>query len=105
MLAIGGRDYAMTCAPGEEDHIAALGHMIDEKLRTLPDNASKNETRSLLFAALLLADELFEHFAPDGTGAARRLPRPRLDEAPSPERLAALADRLEALAEALEIAA
>jgi cell division protein ZapA len=59
-LSVGGRDYVVACAPGEEEHIADLGQMIDDKLATLPLSATQGETRALLFAALLLADDLHE---------------------------------------------
>ena len=58
-LTIGGRDYAVACDPGEEAQVAKLGAMIDAKL-TAMGTAGQNETRSLLFAALLLADEVYE---------------------------------------------
>lgn len=89
-LTVGGRDYMVACAPGEEEHIAALGRMIDAKLATLPLSATQGETRALLFAALLLADELHEI----RSGAA---PLPQ-----EPTRLLALAERLEKLAGLLE---
>ena len=30
-LKIGGRSYAVACAAGEEEHVATLGRLIDEK--------------------------------------------------------------------------
>lgn len=86
-LSVGGRDYVVACAPGEEEHLADLGRMIDSKLATLPLSATQGETRALLFAALLLADELHETRA----GIA---PAPR-----DTERLLGLAERLEKLAD------
>lgn len=108
VLSIGGREYAMTCAAGEEAHIGELGRMINDKLGTLPDRASQNDSRSLLFAALLLADELHElrksGSAPPPTGLATLGAVPSA-EAAAPEQLAALADRLEALVKGLGTAA
>jgi cell division protein ZapA len=90
-LAIGGRSYTVNCDPGEEDHVAELGAMIDAKLSGL-GQTGQNETRNLLFAALLLADEIYE------------LRAGNLPSAPtvSPERLEAIAGRLENLAQHLE---
>lgn len=107
VLKIGGREYAMTCAAGEEAHIGELAKMIDGKLRTLPDSATQNDSRSLLFAALLLADEL--HELRRSAGAPNPVPlaqtgAPATGEL-SPERLTALAERLEALVDVLGIAA
>lgn len=59
-LSVGGRDYTVACADGEEAHIARLGAAIDAKLQQLGGNLSTREAQNLLFAALLLADELHE---------------------------------------------
>ncbi|MDE1915075.1 MAG: cell division protein ZapA [Sphingomonadales bacterium] len=91
-LSVGGRDYVVACAPGEEEHLADLGRMIDAKLASLPLSATQGETRALLFAALLLADDLHE------LRGAQTAPPP----APDPARLLALATSLENLADLLE---
>lgn len=62
-LRIGGRDYAMTCADGEEKHIASLGAMMQEKLEEMGGAGKQSEARTLLFAALQLADEVHEYRA------------------------------------------
>ena len=59
-LTIAGRNYTVACAPGEEAHIHYLGDMIREKLATLGAFSGQSEPRNLLFAALLLADEVHE---------------------------------------------
>lgn len=100
-LHIGGRSYNVTCAPGEEEHVAMLGRHIDEKVRTMGGAAGQSESRSLLFAALLLADDLHELRHRDGA--------PPPDNTAEIERLCgaidAAAERLEKLAEHLEQAA
>jgi cell division protein ZapA len=111
VLTIGGREYSMACAAGEEAHIRELGRMIDAKLGTLPDGGAQNDSRSLLFAALLLADELHElRQSAAALGSANAAPVPAAPGlAPgadaSPEQLVALAERLEALVDVLGIAA
>ncbi|MBC2668178.1 cell division protein ZapA [Novosphingobium piscinae] len=90
-LQIGGRSFTVACAAGEEAHIARLGQLIDGKLQAMGGVAGQTETRMLLFAALLLADEL--HEIRHG-GAAPAAPVPVED----PQ----LAGRIEALAAALE---
>jgi len=100
-LHIGGRTFTVACAPGEEDHIIGLGHMIDEKVRTLGTAANQNETRMLLFAAIVLADEL--HEARNGAGAPPPPPPPPpAPPPPAPVEDVELAARLEAIAGALE---
>lgn len=59
-LSIGGRDYTVGCADGEEAHITRLGETVDAKLRQLGSNLTARDAQNLLFAALLLADELHE---------------------------------------------
>jgi cell division protein ZapA len=96
-VTIGGRHYTVACAAGEEQHIQMLGRTIDGKLGDL-NLAGQSEARTLLFAALLLADELHEAQSggaagtPDGDGQTA-------------EALERLAERLEDLAERLEGAA
>lgn len=96
-LTIGGRDYAVACDPGEEAQVARLGAMIDAKLTSMGTAASQGETRNLLFAALLLADEV--HELKRGAPAAGQPANPTPDHADALERIAA---RLESCASALE---
>ena len=94
-IRIGGRDFTVACAPGEEAHIDTLGRMIDGRLSELGDEQrGMSETRTLLFAALLLADDLYELRG-----------RTAQDAAPSPavaSRIDTLAQRLENIATQLE---
>ncbi len=100
-LIIGGRDYAVACSPGEEAHVTYLGELIDEKLLEQPAAVAQSEVRSLLFAALLLADELSEArvLIAEAPAAAPSPPAP--DPAVN-ARMAAIADRLEQLAATIE---
>ena len=59
-LTIAGRIYSVTCQPGEEQHLARLGAMLDSAARKAGASGGLTETRMLLFAGLLLADELAE---------------------------------------------
>ena len=93
-VQIGGRGYIVACAEGEEAHVERLGNLIDDKIRDM-SSAGHNEVRLLLFAALLLADELDElkgrsaAAAPSENGAQAAA-------------LEAIATRLESCAAALE---
>lgn len=101
-LSIGGRSFTVACAAGEEAHVGGLGAMIDGKLAAMGEMAGQTESRILLFAALLLADELHE-VAEKHDAGPQMPPQPAAD--PSPyvaDRLGALALRLENLAERLE---
>lgn len=59
-LQVGGKQYTVACAEGEEQRVAGLGALIDSKLQSLGGNLAPTESQNLLFAALLLADELKE---------------------------------------------
>ena len=59
-LAVGGRNYTVSCADGQEEHVQRLAAVIDGKLGSMGANLSSQEAKNLLFAALLLADELDE---------------------------------------------
>src|SRR3546814_11952746 len=56
-LTIAGRPYDVHCADGQEAQLVQLASVVDEKVRTMPGGT---ETRQLLFAALMLADEMQE---------------------------------------------
>jgi cell division protein ZapA len=101
-LEIGGRTFSVASADGEEAHVVTLGRKIDEKLRAMGGAAGQSESRMLLFAALLLADEIHEmtqrggHPAPpDNSAELERIARVIEDAAA----------RVDALAETLENAA
>ena len=91
-LSIGGRSYTIACRDGGEDHLRGLAarvHAKVEEARGAVGNA--NEIRQLLFASLLLADDVAEA----GAGAP-------VADAALPQALSALAERVEAIADALE---
>jgi cell division protein ZapA len=94
-LQIGGRSYLVACAAGEEERVQELGQMIEGKVREL-GAAGHNETRLLLFAALLLADELHEPRKKGGS------PHATTSAGVGADALEALATRLENCANALE---
>ena len=93
-LTIAGRNYRVACRAGEEESLRNAAVLVDGKSReALAGLGTLSEARQLLFASLLLADQLLEKRAADG-------PPP-----PDPavvQRVSTLADRLESLAEALE---
>ena len=95
-LKVGGRKYTVACQDGQEAHIERLAGVIDNKLSTMGANLSSQEAKNLLFAALLLADELDE---------AQSVPPPP-SPPPAPDfDSARLASQLERIASALENAA
>jgi cell division protein ZapA len=99
-LAIGGRTFTVACASGEERHVADLGRMIDAKV-TASGAIAQNETRMLLFAALMLADEVHEVRAALDL-AHREADQERLVQAQLEERVEQITRRIETLAQHLE---
>ena len=95
-LLIAGRSYQIACRDGEEENLRAAARLVDAKSReALSGLGTLSESRQLLFASLLLADQMI-----DGGSAAPPAP-PEPDPA-IVNRIAGLADRLEALAATLE---
>jgi cell division protein ZapA len=92
---IAGRAYKVACRDGEEDSLRKAASLVDAKSReALAGLGTLSEARQLLFASLLLADELVD----DG-------PAPPSHPTAVPalsERAVRVADRLESLATALE---
>ena len=99
-LTIAGRRYRVACRAGEEDSLLAAAAIVDAKSReALAGLGTLSEARQLLFASLLLADQLI-----DG-GKVEAPPPPPPAPEPNPEmaqRAEALASRLESLADSLE---
>ena len=92
-LIIAGRSYQVGCRPGEEENLLAAARMVDAKSReALSGLGTLSEARQLLFASLLLADQLLET-----PGAKAAMMDPALGS-----RIDALATRIESLAVTLE---
>lgn len=112
-IEIGGRSYSVHCRDGEEAQLHIVARMIDQRVNKVRQSAPGiNETRMLLYASLLLADEL--HDAANGRNAAPVPPPPPMAEPAPPPALPPAMDAadidatnraLETLAERLESAA
>jgi cell division protein ZapA len=96
-VEIAARKYSVACRDGEEEHLRSVAAIVDSKAQDAAAAlGSLSEARQLLFASLLLADELKEHRSGQGPAPAAE-PDPALAEA-----LERLAQRVESLAEQLE---
>ena len=97
-LSIAGRSYQVGCRPGEEDNLVAAARMVDAKSReALAGLGSLSESRQLLFASLLLADQLLEK-----PGAMESVAAVAAVDSALARRIEALAERIESLAASLE---
>jgi cell division protein ZapA len=94
-IIIAGRPYKVACRDGEEETLRTAARLVDSKSReALAGLGTLSEARQLLFAGLLLADQLIDQ-RPEAAGPSG--PDPALAG-----RVERLAERLESLAEALE---
>lgn len=110
-LTIASREYIVTCRDGEEDRLLSLGALVDDMAREAGGSAGGlNESRQLLFAALLLADKLYDlrskpppEISDQAANTAlsdQETARKMTDQAAAA--IETLAERLEALANKLE---
>ena len=93
-LSIAGRPYKVACRNGEEETLRAAGALVDAKSReALAGLGTLSESRQLLFAALLLADQIID---------GREVEIPTGPEPELIDRTQQIAQRLETLADRLE---
>jgi cell division protein ZapA len=95
-VEIASRRYSVACRDGEQAHLLEVAAIVDRKAQDAGTAlGSLSEVRQLLFAALLLADEVKERRA--GNPVA-----PDDDSGRVADALERLAGRVEALAQRLE---
>ena len=101
-LTVNGRPFAVTCDDGQEARIRRLGQYVDAKVAEFVGSLGQvGETRLLLLAALVIADELAD------ANESLRLERSAQAEATAAAGAAAsgvqgIAQRVEAIAARLE---
>ncbi len=62
-LNINERTYQVTCDDGQEDHLRQLAGHLDERIQGLVGAVGQvGESRLLVMASLMVADELFEAY-------------------------------------------
>lgn len=94
-LDIAGRKYAIACRDGEEEHLRMVAATVSRKAQDAEAAlGNMGEARQLLFACLLLADDLHE-------ARGGKIPEPESDPEVA-ETLERLAERMELLAQSLE---
>jgi cell division protein ZapA len=97
-VIIAGRPYRVACRDGEEETLRAAARLVDAKSReAIAGLGTLSEARQLLFAGLLLADQLI-----DGRPEAAPPPAPADSDPDLVTRAERLADRLESIAQSLE---
>ena len=97
-LNIAGRTYRVACRNGEEASLHEAARLVDAKSReALAGLGTLSEARQLLFASLLLADQLIDRKPDSAVAAIPSGPDPALIQ-----RADSLATKLESLADSLE---
>lgn len=108
-IKINGYAYTVGCEDGQEDHLQAMAAQIERRIADIKAlGGQSGESRLLVLAALLMADELHDvtaamHALRAGAPGAGSAP----DSAPRPDpalgrQLNELAERAEEIAAALE---
>jgi cell division protein ZapA len=101
-VRINGYAYSVGCQDGEERHLQAMAGEVERRIDTLKAVAGQSgESRMLVLAALLMADDLFEADKALKAAEAGRPSAPAAD-AKLGRRLSKLARRAEDIAEGLE---
>jgi cell division protein ZapA len=113
-VSLNGRPYDIACDDGQEGHVAYLADVLNSRVMALAETVGQvGESRLLLLAGLLVADELVEarnklDQLTRGGVAEGAEPRPftanGLTEAELAEMIDSLAHRIEEIAERLKSA-
>ncbi len=102
-VRVGGYSHPVSCEDGQEAHLVALAAELDRRVASIRAMGGQyGESRLLLLAGLLLADELHDmrvdlSVARAGTAPAAPATDPRLAD-----RLGRLAERIEGIAATLD---
>lgn len=103
-LRVNARVYEISCDDGQEDHLRRLGEELDARVRELAASIGQiGESRLLVMAGLLIADELHEATsALESSGREGASAPRRQDESAAASVLEDMAERINSLAARLE---
>jgi len=102
-VRIGGYSHPVSCEDGQEAHLVALASEVDKRVNSIKAMGGQfGESRLLLLASLLLADEV--HDLKIAVAQARSgAPTAEITEDPKlAERIARIAERIEGIAQNLD---
>ncbi len=100
-VKINGYAYTVGCADGQEQHLQAMAEQVEARVDKIKALGSQSgESRLLVQAALLMADEL--HDLALEMASLRRNRHATTNDAALNERLSSLANRAEEIAATLE---
>lgn len=102
-VEIAARKYSVACRDGEEAHLRSVAAIVDGKAKEAAGAlGTLSEARQLLFASLLLADEVKEHRSGQAPAPPAAPSGPAEVDPAILDALERLAARVESLAEQLE---
>jgi cell division protein ZapA len=102
-LRINGYAYTIGCRDGEEQHLQAMAAQVERRIDRIKATAGQSgESRMLVMAALLMADDLFEMEQRVQAAESRVAAAPANGDAKLGRRLSRMARRAEEIAAGLE---
>jgi cell division protein ZapA len=101
-VRIGGYTHPVSCEDGQEGHLIALAAEVDRRVGSIRAMGGQfGESRLLLLASLLLADELHD-LRVELSHARAGIPGGAAMDPKLAERLARIAEKIEGIADGLE---
>lgn len=105
-VRVGGYSHPVSCEDGQEAHLVSLAQEVDKRVASIRAMGGQfGESRLLLLASLLLADEVHDLKVALAQARAGIAPAEGAVPASDPllaERLARIADRIEGIAQNLD---
>lgn len=110
-VSLNGRPYDIACDDGQEEHVALLAKMLNDRVTALAETVGQvGESRLMLMAGLLVTDELVEAHAElqrlegdrHGPGQGVSTMATGLNEAEVVEMINGLAQRIEDIVDRLK---
>ncbi len=100
-VSINGRSYPVACESGKEDHVAKLADYVNSKVGMLTKSVGQvGDTRLLVLASLLVADELSDALGELST--VRGQPPADTERAKLAQRIEVAAAKIEGIVARLE---
>jgi cell division protein ZapA len=102
-VRVGGYSHPVSCEDGQEAHLFSLAQEVDRRVSSIKAMGGQfGESRLLLLAALLLADEVHDLKVALAQARAGGAPAEPAQDPRMAERLARIADRIEGIAQTLD---
>jgi cell division protein ZapA len=102
-VRVGGYSHPVSCEDGQEAHLVALASEVDKRVNSIKAMGGQfGESRLLLLASLLLADEVHDLKVAVAQARAGQPITGAVDDPKLADRIARIADRIEGIAQNLD---